>query len=425
MERQAYARMLGRLFAARRGGVKLELGRMQRCLARLGHPEATPRLRVHIAGTNGKGSTVAFVSAMLQASGLRVGSFTSPHLNQLGERFAVDGAPASMARVLAADKRVRGACDGSEPLTFFEHVTAMALCVFDEAKVDVSVLEVGLGGRFDATTAVPCEVAAVTGVAMDHQDYLGHTLELICAEKAAVFRHGQDAIIGAAGRPECVPWLVSAAHEATVSTVSVVDARAMARVPLHVVLGIPGEVQRANAAAALAVVERSLHRLGLTPTAAALERGLADASLAGRLEVVAASPTVIVDGAHNPHAAEALARELRVLAPQGYVLVLGTSAGKDVEHMVRALLPGARLVVATQAESPRSVTWDKLLDLVVASGCDHAEGVADPRDAIQRAREVAGGEGLVVATGSLFLVAHVHRLLCGAQADPIPVTDPV
>ncbi len=425
MSGDAYAQMLARLFAARRGGVKLELGRMRACLSRLGFPDRAPRLRVQIAGTNGKGSTVAFARAILSEAGLRVGAFTSPHLNQLAERFSVAGELATRAQVLAAEARVRGAQDLAEPLTFFEQVTAIALCVFEQARVDVALLEVGLGGRYDSTSAVECEVAAVTGVAMDHQDYLGESLEAIASEKAAIFRAGQEAIIGAAGRATAVPWLVEAARVAGTRSITVVDASAMEHVSRWGALGIRGAIQQRNAACAVAIAERAAERLGVSLSDSDVAAGLAGARLAGRLDQVRAAPDVILDGAHNPHAARALAEELGRVAPGGYVLVLGVSAGKDLAGLVAPLVVGAQAVIVTRSDNPRAVACEELAEAARAAGAKAVEAIAPPDRAIARAIARAGAAGVVVVTGSLFLIGEARRCLCGDRVDPVPVSDPV
>ncbi|HUS66508.1 MAG TPA: Mur ligase family protein, partial [Kofleriaceae bacterium] len=223
-DEQAYRALLGRLFAARRFGMRLELERIERCLERLGRPQRAARAVVQVGGTNGKGSTAAFIDAVLRAGGVTTGLYASPHLLRLTERFRVGGAELTPAEVVDADRAVAAAAAGAGvELTFFEEVTAIAVVAFAARGVDVMVLEVGMGGRHDATTAVGAGVAVVTGVALDHQEHLGATLEAIAGEKAGIFRAGQRAVVGAAGEPEAVPLLSAAARARGVAALTVID----------------------------------------------------------------------------------------------------------------------------------------------------------------------------------------------------------
>jgi dihydrofolate synthase/folylpolyglutamate synthase len=417
MSEAALQRLLGRLYAARRAGVVLGLERVERCLEALGHPEQRPGMRVHIGGTNGKGSTVAFVEAICRAAGQRTGRFTSPHLVHFAERFVIDGEPAPDDLIVAAGEAVAAA--GGDGLTFFEQVTAMGLWMFAAAGVDTAILEVGLGGRLDATNAVPAEIAAVTGVALDHQDLLGATLEAIAAEKAGIFKPGQRVVIGRAGEPEAVPWLARAAAAVGAAAVTVVDAP----VPPDWPLGLGGSHQRDNAACALAIA-RHLADLGHLPDDEALWRqGLARAWFPGRLEPVA--PGVILDGAHNPHGAGALSRAMQDL-PRPLVLVLAVSRDKDVAGIVSALAGRAGAVVATAYGQERALPAAELAAIVRAVApsvlCTDAPDCAA---ALDQARALAGPGGTVLVAGSLFLVGEARQALRGERPDPVPLSDPM
>ncbi|HWN67315.1 MAG TPA: Mur ligase family protein, partial [Haliangium sp.] len=417
MSQAALQRLLGRLYASRRAGVVLGLERVERCLAALGHPEQRMGMRVHVGGTNGKGSTVAFVEAICRAAGQRTARFTSPHLVRFAERFVIDGQPAPDDLILAAGEAVAAA--GGDGLTFFEQVTAMGLWMFAEAGVDTAILEVGLGGRLDATNAVPAEIAAVTGVALDHQDWLGSTLAAIAAEKAGIFKPGQRVVIGRAGEPEAVPWLASAATAARVAACTVVDAP----VPPDWPLGLGGQHQRDNAACALAIA-RHLAVLGHLPDDETLWRqGLARARFPGRLEPVA--PGVFLDGAHNPHGAAALGRTMAAL-PAPRVLVLATSRDKDVAGIASALAGHAQAVVATAYGQERALPAAELAAIVRAVApavpCTEAP---DCTAALAQARALAGPGGTVLVAGSLFLVGEARQVLCGERPDPVPLSDPL
>lgn len=436
--RDAYAAMLRALFGARRAGIALELGRVQQALAALGHPHTQWPFCVHVAGTNGKGSTCAFVESILRAFGLRTGLFTSPHLSRFAERFRIAGEPASEADILRVYRQLTGVMDrvvDDLPLTFFERVTVMGLSLFAEADIDVAILEVGLGGRYDATNAVTAEVACVTGVAYDHQNYLGDDLRDIAAAKAGIFKPGKRAVIGRAGLPEAVPWLAYHATRAEVSAVTVIDAP----VPVDWPLALLGSHQRDNAACALAIVEH-LAALGALPTGAQVRDdlgqivqpvrdGLARAVMPGRMEVLDENPRLLVDGAHNPHGARVLARALAGW-PKPRALVLGVSSDKHVAGIAGALSeafagPEDWLFV-TAADNPRSMPAAELRAALarVWPWSERVQSIADPRAAVEEARRRVGQGGAVIVAGSLFLVGEVREHVLGTPADPIALSDP-
>lgn len=433
----AYRDLLVRLVGARRFGMKLGLERMRELLAKLGHPEERIGRVVHVAGTNGKGSTVAMLAALVRASGSRVATYTSPHLSTLRERIQIDGVLASEEAIVEAAARVDAA--GGADLTFFEQVTAIGLCVIADANVDVTILEVGLGGRLDATNAVDARVAVVTGVAMDHEQILGDTLAAIAGEKAGIFKRHQHVVIGASGEPAAVPLLVEHARTAGVDHITVIDDAAIASVPP---VALAGAHQRANAAAALAALDE-LHlacdRVGV----------LAHVSHPGRFEVAG---DLILDGAHNPHGARALAATLRdqELRPS---LVIAISSDKDARAIAEALAPEVTAVIATRYQQERALDPDALADVfraVIAArsapaalspglrssfGADEPAVVAaahrpapaipvetapDLDAAVAAAR--AHGAPVLVA-GSLFLVGEARTRFLDAPTDPIVATE--
>ena len=426
-EERDYAALLGRLHAARRFGMRLELDRVEGCLAALGRPQERLGLLVQVAGTNGKGSTAAFVESILRAAGVRAGLFSSPHLSRLTERFRVGGEELAPGELLEADRAVEAAAVSvGVELTFFERITAMAALAFAARGVDAAVFEVGMGGRMDATTALGAQVAAVTGVALDHQEHLGPTLADIAREKAGIFRAGQLAVVGASGEPEAVPMLVAAARARGVASLTVVDAAAAAAVQGP--LGLPGEHQRANAACALAIASAAERVLGRTLGPEARARGLASCRVAGRLERVAEAPAVVLDGAHNPQGARALAREIPRLVPGAarVVLVLGVSADKDAGAIAAPLCEVVDEVVATAAPHERAASPGAVALAVRETAPQmRVAAVADVPAALELARERAGAGGLVIAAGSLFLVGAAREALLGERADPLPVSDPV
>jgi dihydrofolate synthase/folylpolyglutamate synthase len=406
-----YPELLAQLLPARRFGVVLGLDRMRAILDRLGAPDRQLGAIVHVGGTNGKGSTVAMVAALAAAAGQRVATYTSPHLSCLRERITIDGAMISEAAIVAAADRVRDA--GGDELTFFEQVTAIAMVAIACAQVDVSVIEVGLGGRLDATNVVDPAVAVVTGVALDHEAILGDTVAKIAAEKAGIWKPGRPAVIGASGLAEAVPVLIDAARAAG-APVTVIDDAAVAAVPP---IGLGGAHQRRNAAAAIAAIQA----LGLRVVAAAL----ASVRHPGRFEVLGPDaappgvPRVILDGAHNPHGAGALAEALRERGERP-VLVVAVSADKDVAAIARALAPEVRAVIATRYQQDRAMDPTALAAVFAVLG-QATEAAPDLRAALAAA--AAHGAPILVA-GSLFLVGEARTLLLGAPTDPVLVTDP-
>ena len=387
-----YLELLQRLLPARRFGVVLGLARMRALLDALGAPDRRLGTVVHVGGTNGKGSTVAMIAAL--CAGRRVATYTSPHLSCLRERIAFDGEMIDEAAIVEAAERVQAA--GGDDYTFFEQLTAIACVAIAARGTDITVLEVGLGGRLDATNAIAAQVAVVTGVALDHQAILGDTLALIAAEKAGIFKPGQRVVIGASGEPAAVPVLVAAARVA--AHVTVIDEAAIARVPP---VALPGAHQRRNAAAAIAAVEQ----LGISIDPAALGQ----VRHPGRFERVG---DVILDGAHNPHGAAALAAAL----PDAVTLVIGTSADKDAAGIAAALAPRCKHVIATRYQQDRALDPAQL-----AASFPGAEVAPDLSRALARARELGGP---IVVAGSLFLVGEARVMLLGAPADPVWVSDP-
>ena len=396
-----YAELLGRLFQARRFGVVLGLTRMRALMDALDAPDRELGQVVHVAGTNGKGSTVAMIAALARAAGKRVATYTSPHLSSLRERIMIDGVPIPEEALVDAAERVQAA--GGDELTFFEQVTAMAMVAIADAAVDVTVLEVGLGGRLDATNVVDAPIAVVTGIALDHQAILGDTIAAIAAEKAGIFKLGQEVVIGISGDPSATPLLVTAAELA--GAASIVVAGNTVRVPL---LSLPGEHQLKNAACAIAAVRA----LGLPIVGSAL----AAVVHPGRYERVG---NVILDGAHNPDGAAALAAQL-AHEPGRIALVLGVSADKDARAIAAPLVPRAAQIIATRYQQDRALVPEALADAIRSLGAAGVEIAPDLRSALERAQ----GADLIVVCGSLFLVGEARVLLLGAPADPIAVTDP-
>jgi len=393
-----YDEMLQRLAALRRYGMRPGLESIRALLAAVGNPERALAV-VHVGGTNGKGSTAAMIEAGLRAAGKRTGLYTSPHLLRFTERIAIDGREIDRARVAELAARVL-AVAGEH--TFFDVATAMALLAFAEARVDVAVLEVGLGGRLDSTNVIERPLAAVvSSVGRDHTDVLGETLPLIAREKAGIWKRGVPALF--ACEDEAAARVLDEEAERAGATPIERFGRDFDDAALPA-LALGGAHQRRNAALA----RRALELVGVDGRAIA--EGLANVRWPGRLERLSAN--VLVDAAHNEEGARALAAAW----PAGdWTLVVGVVADKDARAIVAPLVARASRVIVTAPPSLRALPPAELAKLV--PGATVAPDLAT-------ALALADGEKVVVA-GSIFLVGEARRLVLGEAADGTTVQDPV
>ena len=437
--------------------VKLGLDSVARLLDRLGSPQKYFPA-VQIAGTNGKGSTAAFLDSVCRAARIRAGLYTSPHLVSITERVRVAGREIArdefarqVARVRDAAAHARDAA-GALP-SFFEQTTAVALSAFRDAQVRLAILETGLGGRLDAVTAAGAATVCVTPVALDHQEYLGATLREIAAEKAAVIREGVRAVVGPqtdealevvlARCRECnvAPRRADEIARRAVVTGATEDGRF--RVTFRtdedayegVTLALRGRHQIANAAVAVALAEELRGQGFSSITRGAVVAGLESAEHAGRLELISgrahrpglisgragrpriagASPPVLLDGAHNPAGALALRAYLDEFVRAPVTLVFGAMRDKELQEIAAAVFPAAARLVLTRADNPRSAAPAALAPLAAA----HLDGgrislAPTSTEALRLARELTPPGGLVCVTGSLYLVGEVRALLANA-----------
>lgn len=420
-----------RYLAARvRFGIKFGLESMRALLAELGHPEqAWPCLLV--AGTNGKGSVCAYAAAALQASGLRTGLYTSPHLVRVHERIVVNGREVSERALQSAVRAVRDAAQRlverrallAHP-TYFEVLTAAACEHFRRARVDVAVLEVGLGGRLDATNACEPLASAIVTIDYDHQAWLGQTLAAIAREKAGVLRPGRTTVLGplpAAARRAIESRaratgarLVSAPAGARLTERA--DGRVDLVTPGHRSTGLrplPGRHQRDNLLVAVRLLEAAA-AAGLPVDLGRLAEATRRTRWPGRLQLLPGRPRLLLDGAHNPAGARALAAHLR--AEPGYVLVFGAMQDKDVRELAAPLFARARQVVLTRPRLPRAATPAQLQARTRGLGGGARHRQPSVARALGLARRLAGADGLVVVAGSLFLVGEALARLQAARA---------
>jgi dihydrofolate synthase/folylpolyglutamate synthase len=419
-------RSLQRLESLSLRGMKLGLAAIDELCARLERPERrVPSILV--AGTNGKGSTAATLSSMAAASGLRAGLYTSPHLIRVHERLRVEERDLTDEELDAALDRVFAAADAAPevPATYFEALTAAAFSVFADRKLDLAVLEVGLGGRFDATNVAPAELSLVTSIGLDHTEELGPTLAAIAREKAGIFRPGKPALARATSA-EALQTLQAASenagaawHDASAEIelsnlqTSLEGTRFTLATPhrrIAVASPLPGRHQAWNAALAVRACEL-LPGLWPSPSEAELARGVGSVRWPGRLESLSAgSRKVLLDGCHNAEGAGVLADFLRDAGLAGRCpLVFGAMADKPVEEIARLLFPCAPRVVLVTAPSARAATARELAARVgsLHTATETAESLSH---ALELLLEAGGSEPIIVA-GSLYLVGQARQLL--------------
>jgi dihydrofolate synthase / folylpolyglutamate synthase len=443
---------------------QLKLDRMRQLLVRLGQPDAGLKI-VHVAGTKGKGSTSAMIAAILSAAGYRTGVFSSPHLERIEERFAVDGQPCAADELVVLIDRLRPVVqamddelwrdgDSAAGPTYFEITTAMALVHFVERKVDAAVLEVGLGGRLDSTNVCLPVVSVITSISFDHMKQLGNTLASIAREKAGIIKPGAPVICGTT-EPEAQAVIAEVAREHGCRLIQLGDdftfqyqraatplradnSRVSPSPPLplspsnsaqatmsfsynvpgqeqhltNISLAMPGPHQAANAAVALATIEELRHQSWCISTDA-MRSGLSRAALPGRIEVIPGDPTVVLDTAHNPASARALVEALAELpSPTRRTLVLAVSHDKDVRAIIRELVPHFdRFIVTQYQENPRAVAVESLAIIVneqLAERGLETTICATPAQAWQHVTQTASAGELICITGSFYLAAEMR-----------------
>jgi dihydrofolate synthase/folylpolyglutamate synthase len=400
-----------------KAGARFGLDRMRTLMEALGHPEDTQRI-VHVAGTNGKGSTCVMISSVLQEAGLRTGLNTSPHLIEPTERIQVDGNPISREDFEAAfnlvhtvaEKLIREERIDDHP-SYFETITAMALCVFRE-RSEMSVLEVGLGGRLDATNIANPQLTVITPVSFDHEAFLGNTLESIASEKAGILKPNVTLVL-APQHPAAERVILARAKELNCPVVGV-DMEAVSQLEvtprrsifslkgLRYECPLPGRHQLQNAVTAVVACQE----LGITGEI--IRRGLGKAVWPGRLEYLSTAPDFILDGAHNPAGAAALASYIREFcAGRPVWLVYGAMRDKAIDEVTSQLFPLAEKLIATKPDFPRALRLETIL-----AAADHPNAVATESvaEAIRVAR-TAPPSAAVFFTGSLYLVGEVRKLL--------------
>ena len=388
-------------------GMRFGLDRMRRLMTTMDNPQMRFR-SIHVVGTNGKSSTVRMTAAILRRHGLRTGSYLSPHLVSFAERIRVEDADIEPSAFAAAIQRAAHAAElvdrslaEDDRVTQFELLTAAAYSELARQQVEVAVIEAGLGGRYDATNVIPSRVQVLTSVGLEHTRWLGPTIEAIATEKLDVVRPGATLVLGHGLHPDAnaVAEQVAAERGARI---------ARAGVDPGVPLSALGAYQRRNFALARAAAEAYLGELD----AGAVATAAAETLVPGRLQVIDEEPVTLLDGAHNPEGMAALAEALDDPFAAGrrpVIAVISILDDKDAAGMLSTLLPRCDGLVLTASQNPRALPPPTLQSLAGQLGGPPCQVIRDPRAALERARELAGPDGLVVATGSIYLVADLLR----------------
>ena len=414
-----------------------DLDRMRTLLRKLNNPQDKFR-SVHIAGTKGKGSTCAMIASMLQANGYKVGLYTSPHLNDIRERIQINGHMISHADFARIVKQIEPLVNKSRPVpTYFDVLTAVAFQYFAEHKVDIGVIETGLGGRLDSTNVLKPEVTAITSISKDHMQQLGYTLPKIAEEKAGIFKPGVPALT--VQQPPEVESVLQRSAEKVGAPFDVCgksiefsyrfeSSRMLGphnRICLttpnskfeHLAVPLLGEHQAINCGLALSVIDR-LKTRGLALNDSRSMEGLAKTNIPGRMEMISQIPRIIVDGAHNAASLDAMMRAIGQHVPyDSMVVIFGCCADKDVSGMLDRITSGADKVIFTKVNNIRTANPDELAAAYVEQYGKMAQVARSLQDALDIANRAVTKEDLICITGSFYLVGEAKKLIAAKLAQ--------
>lgn len=404
---------------------EFNLDRMRDLMHLLGDPQNDYPI-IHIAGSKGKGSTAAFTASALRAADYRVGLYTSPHLQDFTERIQIDGVPIPKDEFAALVEEIKPAVAQVPYITTFELTTALAFLYFSRQKITAAVIEVGLGGRLDATNIVTPLISVITSLSLEHTAVLGNTLTEIAREKAGIVKDGHP-FVSAPQKAEAVAVLDLAAEEHDVPLTLVgrdifykvkkksIDGQMLEvwmRNSAKMKLSIPllGEHQVENAVTAYAALIAARQE-GLVFNAAHLKQGFAETKWPGRFEIWREKPPIVLDSAHNPDSFAKLRQTLDEYFPEWpIILIFGVSEDKNVGEMLAEIAPRLEKVILTRSEHPRAVEAQKLIEFAEQAGVT-CEAVEPVEEAVNRALELAGERALLLSAGSIFLTAAVRAVL--------------
>jgi dihydrofolate synthase / folylpolyglutamate synthase len=418
-----YQETLSHIYALGRFGIKPGLERVAKLLDTLGNPQHSFST-VHVVGTNGKGSTASFLSSIVSAAGYRTGLFTSPHLISFTERIRINGDEISEDAVTRMAEKVMAAAP--EGATFFEIVTGLAVLYFAEQGVDLAIFEAGMGGRSDATSALDGIVTVIASISLDHTDYLGSSIAEIAAEKAGVCKSGSP-MVSARQLPEAERVIARRAGEIASPLYlcgrdfeaswqdGKLNYRGLNLAIDGLLSGLPGLYQKENAALALAAAEL-LGSTGFPVTEQALRAGMEQARWPGRMELFPGPPRLILDGAHNPAGAAALAESLGAVARRRLLMVVGVMGDKELSGILSPLLPLADAVFAVAPAIERALPAADLASYCANAGAN-AEAAGSVQQGILKATAAAGPDDLIVVCGSLFTVGEARSLMLSRRFE--------
>ncbi len=422
-----YERAIEYLFNLQKFGIKFGLSKTENLLEAFGNPHSGQNY-IHIAGTNGKGSVATFMGSILEQAGYRVGMYVSPHLVRFTERFRINGEEISREKTTELLNELRGAFNPDEPPTFFEAVTAMAILHFAREKTDIAIMEVGMGGRLDATNVITPLVTGITNITMEHQEYLGNRLSHIAREKAGVIKTGVD-VVTAVTQAKVIEQFKAIAKQRGAplwrvgkdikyrSTSSGFHFFGQTRNMKSLELGLRGIHQARNAALALGMMER-LETKGFPHTTGQIREGLKKADWPGRMQVIRKNPTILLDGAHNAAAVRALARTVQSdFSYHKMILVMGVMADKDIAALLRAIVPISDQVFYTRPVYSRAADPRVLMERARPLNTP-GEAILSLGDAIEKAERMASSKDLIVICGSLFTVGEALTIFDPVRYKP-------
>jgi len=411
----SYKEALQYLYGLQKYGIKFGLSKTANLLKAFGNPHRGQKY-IHIGGTNGKGSVAAMVESVLMKSGLRVGFYSSPHLVRFTERFRINGKEMAPEKAAAIADELIKVIKPAHPPTFFEVTTAMALIYFARENVDISIMEVGMGGRLDATNVIRPLLSVITNISLEHQFFLGSHLMDIAKEKGGIIKRGVD-LVTAANQPRIIRLFESICEEKKASLWRVgKDVRyrsngsrlnyyGLRRNFKGVELGLKGKFQKRNAALSIAAIEL-LERKGYGFASHDIVQGLKHTKWPGRMHVISQEPIIILDGAHNPEAIRTMAHSLgSEFSGRRLILVIGVMEDKDVGKILKGILPMADYVFYTRPAYYRAASPERLMKEGSTLG---KPGRIVPKisDALDMAREMADSTDLILVSGSLFTVGE-------------------
>ena len=411
----SYREAIKYLYGLQKYGIKFGLSKTSDLMKRLGNPHHG-QIYIHIGGTNGKGSVSAMVESILTKAGLKVGFYSSPHLVRFTERFRVNQKEITQRKAAELTDKLREIIDPDHPPTYFEATTVMALTYFAGEKTDISIMEVGMGGRLDATNVITPVVSAITNISLEHQSFLGPRLIDIAGEKAGIIKKGVDTVT-AATQPSVIRLFESMCAERNAPfwrvgkdvkyrfTGSGLSYYGFKRAFRDLDVGLRGTYQRRNIALAIAIIEL-LEKKGFEISSGEIKEGLKDTTWPGRLHQISKDPLIVLDGAHNPGGIRELTEAIkRAFFYNHLILVIGIMRDKDLDSIFSRIVPLADYVICTSPDYYRSAEPGDLMRNASSHG-KPGEVVPMVSRAIERAKEIAGPQDLILVTGSLFTVGE-------------------